>query len=149
MGTQERNMAASLVLRNLPKLSQRITPVISVRAMSDIPYIDPEKGKVASSQASMPDTLGHAVGPERYELLARAAGNEDPFEMNVKKRAKGSLAEPTLIPSMYDKRLVGCICEEDSLAINWMYLHSGESKRCFCGYHFKLVPFVGEDYGHQ
>ncbi len=24
----------------------------------------------------MPDTMGHAVGVERFELLARAAGNE-------------------------------------------------------------------------
>ena len=31
--------------------------------------------------------------------------------MNVKKRAKGTVDEPTLIPSMFDKRLVGCICK--------------------------------------
>lgn len=38
---------------------------------------------------------------------------QDPFEMNVKKRAKGTKDEPTLIPSMYEKRLVGCICKLD------------------------------------
>ena len=27
----------------------------------------------------MPDTLGHAVGAERFELLARLAGNEVRF----------------------------------------------------------------------
>lgn len=31
---------------------------------------------VASDQTSIPDALGHAVGPERFELLARLAGNE-------------------------------------------------------------------------
>ena len=36
---------------------------------------------------------------------------QDPFEMNVKKRAKGTVDEPTLIPSLYEKRLVGCICK--------------------------------------
>ena len=30
----------------------------------------------ADEQSEMPDTLGHAVGTERFELLARAAGNE-------------------------------------------------------------------------
>ncbi|ESO02898.1 hypothetical protein HELRODRAFT_81076 [Helobdella robusta] len=58
----------------------------------------------------MPDSLGHSVGAERFELLTRLAGNEDPFEMNVKKRATGTKEEPTLIPSLYDKRLIGCVC---------------------------------------
>jgi len=31
--------------------------------------------------------------------------------MNVKQRRKGTIDDPTLIPSMYDKRLVGCICK--------------------------------------
>ena len=31
--------------------------------------------------------------------------------MNVKKRAAGTLDEPNLIPSLYDKRLVGCVCK--------------------------------------
>ena len=30
----------------------------------------------ASDTVSMPDTLGHSVGIERYELLAKLAGNE-------------------------------------------------------------------------
>ena len=30
----------------------------------------------ASDKIDMPDTLGHAVGPERFELLAKVAGNE-------------------------------------------------------------------------
>jgi len=29
-----------------------------------------------SAQADMPDLLGHSVGPERWELLSRLAGNE-------------------------------------------------------------------------
>merc|ERR1711942_287643 len=101
--------------------------------------VDHHKGKIASTELQMPDGLGHAVGIERYELLAKLAGNEDPFEMNVKKRAKGTVDEPTLIPSLYEKRLVGCICEEDAVSINWMFLHKGEPKRCECGYWFKLA----------
>ncbi len=30
----------------------------------------------ASDKLTMPDTLGHAVGAERFELLAKLAGNE-------------------------------------------------------------------------
>lgn len=30
----------------------------------------------ASDKVSMPDTLGHSVGLERFELLAKLAGNE-------------------------------------------------------------------------
>lgn len=133
--------------RTASGLARRSVFLTASRAYSDAPHIDPVRGKVASDKVTMPDTLGHAVGPERFELLAKVAGNEDPFEMNVKKRAKGSLDEPTLIPSMFDKRLVGCVCEEDSIAINWMYLHKGESKRCGCGYWFKLVELKHTDYG--
>lgn len=64
---------------------------------------------------------------------------QDPFEMKVNKRTGGTLDSPVAVPSMYEKRLVGCICEEDAISINWMYLHKGEQKRCQCGHWFKLV----------
>jgi len=103
------------------------------------PVVDPHKGKVVSDKVDMPDALGHAVGPERWELLTRLAGNDDPFEMNVRKRAKGTFEEPTLIPSIYEKRLIGCVCEEDAISINWMFVFKGEPKRCHCGNWYKLV----------
>jgi len=36
---------------------------------------------------------------------------KDPFEINVKKRASGTFNDPTLIPSMYEKRMIGCVCK--------------------------------------
>ena len=33
--------------------------------------------------------------------------------MNIKKRAKGTKDAPTLIPSLYEKRLVGCVCKHN------------------------------------
>ena len=36
--------------------------------------------------------------------------------------------------------------EEDSLAIRWMWLHHGESKRCECGHWYKLVEVEPKDY---
>jgi len=111
------------------------------------PIVDPVKGKVVSDKIDMPDTLGHSVGPERWELLARLAGNEDPFEMNIKKRAKGTHEDPTLIPSMYEKRLIGSVCEEDSISIHWMFLFKGEPKRCHCGNWYKLVELDTSKFG--
>ncbi|CAI9726706.1 cytochrome c oxidase subunit 5B, mitochondrial-like [Octopus vulgaris] len=107
--------------------------------------VDHHKGKVVSD-VSMPDALGHAVGVERFELLAKLAGNEDPFEMNVKKRGKGTSGEPNLVPSLFDMRLIGCICEEESLVIHWMHLYKGEPKRCQCGYWFKLSEMKPIEY---
>jgi len=131
---------ATTLLRTSAGVLRRSIAINTARAASGGgPPVDHQAGKVASEKVTMPDTLGHAVGIERYELLAKLAGNEDPFEMNVKKRAKGTVDEPTLIPSLYEKRLVGCICEEDAVSINWMFLHKGEPKRCECGYWFKLA----------
>jgi len=135
------------LLRVGSSLSSKFIIPLACRASSHGPVVDPIKGKVLDDSIDMPDSLGHSVGSERFELLNQLAGNEDPFEMNVKKRAKGTLDEPTLIPSMFNKRLVGCICEEDSITIQWMYLHRAEDcKRCACGYFFKLVDVPKVDY---
>ncbi|CAH1775372.1 unnamed protein product [Owenia fusiformis] len=130
---------ASIIFRNARLVIQRTAQITSVRYSGHTPsVIDPQEGKVATDKVSMADTLGQSVGAERYEQLMRLAGNEDPFEMNVMQMGKGTKSEPTAIPSLYEKRLVGCICEEDAVSINWMHLHKGEPKRCECGYWFKL-----------
>lgn len=59
----------------------------------------------------MNDPLEHATGIEKRELLAKAAGNENPFDMKVFKRGPGTKESPNLIPSAFDARLVGCICK--------------------------------------
>ncbi|KAK8720519.1 hypothetical protein OTU49_013274 [Cherax quadricarinatus] len=87
----------------------------------------------------MADPLEHATGLEKQELLAKAAGNENPFDMRVYKRVSGDSSNPTVVPSFYERRLVGCICEEDATCINWMWLEKGEKKRCECGYWFQLI----------
>ncbi|XP_059163088.1 cytochrome c oxidase subunit 5B, mitochondrial-like [Physella acuta] len=141
------NMSVSL-LRTTSCLLRRTISVASVRYGHGPPAkpVDVHKGKVPSDDVKLPDSLGHSVGPERYELLAHESGEEDPFEMKVVKRAKGTFDEPTIVKSINNKRMVGCICEEDALTINWMYVHKGEPKRCECGYWFKLVDLPG---GHH
>lgn len=85
------------------------------------------------------DPVEHATGLEKRELLARIAGSEDPYHLKVIKRGPGTKAQPNEVPSAFDSRLIGCVCEEDSTCINWMWLHKGEPKRCECGHWFNLV----------
>ncbi|CAO1395862.1 unnamed protein product [Diamesa hyperborea] len=87
----------------------------------------------------MNDPMDHATGIEKRELLARAAGNDDPFDMKVFKRGAGTKESPNMIPSAFDARLVGCICEEEQTYVQWMWLYQGSPKRCECGHWFKLV----------
>lgn len=88
---------------------------------------------------AMGDPLEHATGLEKRELLAQAAGNDNPFDMKVFKRGAGTKDCPNEIPSAFDSRIVGCVCEEDATSVNWMWLHKGVSRRCECGHWFKLV----------
>lgn len=59
----------------------------------------------------MPDPLEHATGLEKKELLALESGDDDPFNMKVLKKAAGTREQPTLVPSCFDARIVGCICK--------------------------------------
>ncbi|KAK9718419.1 Cytochrome c oxidase subunit Vb [Popillia japonica] len=88
---------------------------------------------------SMGDPIEHATGLEKRELLSKLAGNENPFNMKLLKRGPGTKTQPNEIPSAFDQRLVGCVCEEDQMHINWMWLVDGQPRRCECGFWFKLV----------
>jgi len=83
--------------------------------------------------------LEQATGVERKELEAILAGNPDPFNLNVTKGVPGTREIPTLVPSMFEERIIGCVCEEDSTSISWMVLKKGSSQRCSCGNFFQLV----------
>ncbi|KAJ8778345.1 hypothetical protein J1605_011501 [Eschrichtius robustus] len=80
-----------------------------------------------------------ATGLER-EVMAACKGL-DPYNMLAPKAASGTKEDPNLVPSITNKRIVGCICEEDNSAVIWFWLHKGEAQRCpSCGTHYKLVP---------
>ncbi|KAJ8710305.1 hypothetical protein PYW07_009671 [Mythimna separata] len=87
----------------------------------------------------MPDPLEHATGMERKELMAMQAGNDDPFNMKVIKKSAGTRDNPTLVPSCFDARIVGCICEEHATAVTWLWLHKDHPRRCECGHWYKLI----------
>ena len=89
---------------------------------------------------SMPDPLEHATGKtqpgfflvknqnllwsglEKYELLAKEAGNEDPFFLKAVQRTKGTKDTPTIIHAMDNYRMVGCVCNEEDTNIKWTWL---------------------------
>lgn len=58
--------------------------------------------------------------------------------MKSMKRGPGTKEQPNLVPSAFDCRVVGCVCETDSTSVVWMWLHEGQPKRCGCGHWFKL-----------
>lgn len=64
---------------------------------------------------------------------------QNPFDLKVLKRNAGTKDCPNQIPSAFDSRIVGCICEEEATTVNWMWLHQGVPRRCNCGHWFKLV----------
>ncbi|XP_070556721.1 cytochrome c oxidase subunit 5B, mitochondrial-like [Ptychodera flava] len=81
----------------------------------------------------------HATGMEKLEMDMREAGLDDPFHLKPKHVAPGTKTSPTLVPSVFEKRIIGCICEEDATTINWMWLEKGSAQRCDCGHYFELT----------
>ncbi|CAG0896376.1 unnamed protein product, partial [Cyprideis torosa] len=89
---------------------------------------------------TMPDPYEHATGAEKQELECYRQGIMNPYGLKPIKRNEGTKDNPNLIPSYADRRIVGCVCNEDSHSIRWMWVEKDNPKRCFCGYWFKLVP---------
>ena len=62
------------------------------------------------------------LGVEKYELLAKQAGNDDPFFLKSYSRGAATKEEPCIVNAMDTFRLVGCVCHEDDTIIKWMWL---------------------------
>ncbi|XP_017769216.1 PREDICTED: cytochrome c oxidase subunit 5B, mitochondrial-like [Nicrophorus vespilloides] len=92
-----------------------------------------------ATKVTMGDPVEHSTGLEKREYLSKIAGNENPFDLKVIKRGAGTKGQPNEIPSAFDARLVGCICEEEATNVTWMWLHKGQPRRCECGHWFNLV----------
>eukprot|EP00088_Acartia_fossae_P039683 TRINITY_DN412_c0_g3_i1.p1 TRINITY_DN412_c0_g3~~TRINITY_DN412_c0_g3_i1.p1 ORF type:complete len:133 (-),score=41.85 TRINITY_DN412_c0_g3_i1:159-557(-) len=99
----------------------------------------------AMKKKELLDPLEHATGVEKFELLAKEAGNDDPFFMKAVSRGKGTMTEPNIVNAMDTFRMVGCVCHEDDTSIKWMWLCEGQPKRCECGYWFSLKVNPGPD----
>ncbi|XP_043856745.1 cytochrome c oxidase subunit 5B, mitochondrial-like [Dromiciops gliroides] len=93
-----------------------------------------------ASGGGIPSDEEQAAGLER-EIMMAARNDLDPYNMLAPKAAPETKEEPDLVPSITDKRIVGCIHEEDNSAVIWFWLHKGQTWCCAnCGTHYKLVP---------
>ncbi|XP_043110582.1 cytochrome c oxidase subunit 5B, mitochondrial [Puntigrus tetrazona] len=93
----------------------------------------------AMASEGIPTDEEQAAGLERRVLQAMKKG-QDPYSIFKPKEYTGSRDDPHIVPSINNKRLVGCLCEEDNTAVVWFWLHEGDAQRCpSCGSHYKLV----------
>ncbi|KAG1949181.1 cytochrome c oxidase subunit 5B, mitochondrial [Pimephales promelas] len=92
------------------------------------------------ASGGIPTDDEQATGLEKIVLKASKEGL-DPYNILKPKEYAGSKQDPHIVPSITNKRIVGCVCEEDNTAVVWFWLHEGEAQRCpSCGAHYKLVP---------
>ncbi|OCT86620.1 cytochrome c oxidase subunit 5B, mitochondrial [Xenopus laevis] len=92
------------------------------------------------SAGGIPTDEEQATGLEKKVMAAMKEGT-DPYSMLKPQQYAGTKDDPHIVPSITNKRIVGCICEEDNTAVIWFWLHDGEAQRCpSCGSHYKLVP---------
>ncbi|EDV59092.1 cytochrome c oxidase subunit 5B, mitochondrial [Drosophila erecta] len=85
------------------------------------------------------------TGIQKREMLLAKQGCEDPWGFTkMIRRGSGRENDPTVVPSAFDARLVGCLCLDDRMP-KWMWIEKDEGpKRCECGHFFVLknVPPV-------
>ena len=74
---------ASLLSRSLSQVSSNLA---RCTASSRLVHLS----AVRSADQMMPDSVEHATGLEKYELLAKQAGNLDPFFLKAVQRGKVS-----------------------------------------------------------
>jgi len=94
---------------------------------------------ICQKDVKMPHSLDHAVGLEKLERIAKLVGIDDMFGLGPLQLGKGTKEEPTIIPSTFNKRLIGHQCEDDQTYLTYFYVYKGFPKRCQCGHWFKLV----------
>ncbi|XP_072247455.1 cytochrome c oxidase subunit 5B2 [Leuresthes tenuis] len=95
--------------------------------------------RAMASVGGIPTDDEQATGLERRTLQALKQG-KDPYSILKPQHYTGTREDPHIVPSISNKRLVGCLCEEDNTAIVWFWLHEGNAQRCpSCGSHYKLV----------
>lgn len=76
-------------------------------------------------------------GNERFEIAMKTKGYNDPYDMEPLLIPKSNSKEqPNVVLTLQDRRLIGCVCNEDTHHINYMWIFKGETKRCECGHWF-------------
>ncbi|XP_076141173.1 cytochrome c oxidase subunit 5B2 [Alosa pseudoharengus] len=87
----------------------------------------------------IPTDEEQAAGLERRIMQSLKKG-KDPYSIFKPKHYAGTRADPHIVPSTQNKRIVGCLCEEDNTQIVWFWVHEGKPQRCpSCGSHYQLI----------
>ncbi|CDS39463.1 cytochrome c oxidase subunit 5B mitochondrial [Echinococcus multilocularis] len=95
-----------------------------------------------TSEGKQLKCLSEAVKSGDYVAVEKIIIEQDPYEVRrVKMPTITSADEPNIIASTSDTRLIGCLCEPQADAINWMEISKGEPRQCYCGHWFRLVDF--------
>ena len=68
----------------------------------------------------------------------RRAGNKDPYNIGPQDKGAGTAECPTLVPSVFDTRMVLCNCELDGEYVTYFWLHTNVPRQCKCGHWYKL-----------
>ncbi|XP_061056799.1 uncharacterized protein LOC133098115 [Eubalaena glacialis] len=124
---------ASRLLRGAGALAAQ---ALSARGPRGVSVVRP-----MASGGGVPTDAERATGLQREVMLAARKGL-DPYHTLAPKAASGTKEDPNLVRFITRKQMVGCICEEDSSAVIWLWLHKGEAQRGpSCGTHYKLVPY--------
>ncbi|KAJ7373848.1 Cytochrome c oxidase subunit 5B [Desmophyllum pertusum] len=78
----------------------------------------------------IPTDAEQLTGKEKKEYDALAAGIEDPFCRKPYEGLPGTKDKPLEVMSMYNERIIGCVCEPDATLIVWRKLQLNEETRC-------------------
>ncbi|CAH8462650.1 unnamed protein product [Dicrocoelium dendriticum] len=86
--------------------------------------------------------LSRAIEANAYSLITSFIDEQDPYEVkHVPLRLDSSQRFPNLVPSEFPSRMIGCVCEAEADAINWIELTKGPPTKCYCGHWFQLVSY--------
>ncbi|KAI1894593.1 hypothetical protein AGOR_G00117370 [Albula goreensis] len=116
-----------------------LIPRSALRLLTFNPVLRATAQRTMGTVKGIPTDDEQATGLERLTLQALKKG-QDPFSILKPKKYAGTKEDPHIVPCIGNKRLVGCLCEEDNTSIVWFWLHEGNSQRCpSCGSHYKLL----------
>merc|ERR1712080_675848 len=91
----------------------------------------------------MPDPVEHATGLEKYKLLAKQAGNEDPFFLQSIGEREPRMSQ--LLSTLWTITGWLDVCVKKRTQLKWTWLSQGVPKRCECGYWMELKSHPAPD----
>ncbi|KAM3863003.1 cytochrome c oxidase subunit 5B2 [Diretmus argenteus] len=95
--------------------------------------------RAVATVKGIPTDEEQATGLERSALQGLKKG-KDYYSILKPTVHDGTKQDPYIVPCSINKRLVGCVCDEDNSQFVWFWLHEGPAQRCpSCGTHFQLV----------